>query len=243
MEDKNLQLLANLLESLDSKTTLDEIAKALEVVIIVVEKSYALTQEELEKLRSMYNEAILESKNVNNDRFETLKARLTGQIESKLQTLKDGKNGIDGKDADEEKIVEEVLNRLPTPEPQKVLTDIEIRDMLESLKKGEKLSIQAIEDLPEIIAELKKKKGGLLVGGGGMNAIPMHFVDDETPSGTMNGVNTDFNTNLIPATGSLKVFRNGQRLKVTEDYTLSGQTITFINPPESDEIILVDYRT
>ena len=69
------------------------------------------------------------------------------------------------------------------------------------------------------------------------------FVDDETPTGLVNGVNTDFELANTPIpTTSLKVYVNGSRMRITEDYTLSGTTITFITAPPTGSIILTDYR-
>ena len=41
---------------------------------------------------------------------------------------------------------------------------------------------------------------------------------------------------------SLEVTVNGSELKVTEDYTLSGDTLTLIIAPPTNSIIKVDYR-
>ncbi len=71
----------------------------------------------------------------------------------------------------------------------------------------------------------------------------IHIIDDETPNGTVNGVNTDFTISLTPSpTTSLKVYVNGQRMKLTEDYTLSSKTITFVTAPPTGSILTVDYR-
>lgn len=56
---------------------------------------------------------------------------------------------IDGKDADEEKIVGEVLAKIKLPE-NKVLTPEETRDMLEALEGEERLDAKAIKNLPEL---------------------------------------------------------------------------------------------
>jgi len=40
----------------------------------------------------------------------------------------------------------------------------------------------------------------------------------------------------------LKVYVNGQRMRETEDYTISATTITFLTPPPTGSIILCDYR-
>lgn len=129
-------------------------------------------------------------------------------------------------------------------ESGKIYTAEEIRDMLENLKQ--KLSINAIAELPEILEKLSKAetgKIGLLKGSiHARKGQEVRFIDDETPSGTKNGVNADFVLAKNPKAGSVKVYRNGARQRVTEDYTLSGKTITFTVAPQSAEIILCDYR-
>lgn len=60
------------------------------------------------------------------------------------------------------------------------------------------------------------------------------YADNETPTGTINGINTVFTLAFSPSpSGSLQLFLNGvfQRPGGT-DYTLSGNTITFLNPPQ-----------
>jgi len=69
------------------------------------------------------------------------------------------------------------------------------------------------------------------------------FIDDETPTGTVNGVNKTFVLANTPISGSVKVLVNGQRMKSGgEDYTISGSTITFNTAPPINSIILTDYR-
>jgi len=126
------------------------------------------------------------------------------------------------------------------------LSPQEIRDALELLSKGEKLSIQSIEDLGEIIEELRKFKKEVGSGGGGGFTSPVYnFVDDEVPAGTINDANTVFTVARLPFRGSLKIYRGGARQRVTEDYTLSAdqKTVTFLIAPQVGEILLVDYRT
>jgi len=149
------------------------------------------------------------------------------EVDAKLTTVRDGldgKDGQDGKDADEEKIVGEVLSKIKLPEVNK--------DENEELKKE--------------IEELKKRKF-FGRGGGGFSKIAMdgHIVDDEIPSGTVDGVTTAFTLTTAPnPISSLKVYVNGQRMKAGgEDYTLSGRTITFITAPPTGSILLTDYRT
>lgn len=70
-----------------------------------------------------------------------------------------------------------------------------------------------------------------------------NFVENEVPSGTVNGSNTAFTIANTPTAGSERLFRNGMRQKSGgEDYTISGAAITMIAAPETGDILLVDYR-
>lgn len=122
----------------------------------------------------------------------------------------------------------------------------ELRDKLENIKKGQKLSINAIEELPKIIEsiykdinklqnELSKKSSAKISG------RTYKFTDDETPVNS--GDDTNFSLRKAPVEGSLKLYRNGARQKLTEDYTLVHKTITLVTPLQSpSEILLADYR-
>jgi len=97
---------------------------------------------------------------------------------------------------------------------------------------------------------------GLLKTSGGTGAIsvatvgtdyiiPSGIVDLETPSGTINGSNTSFTLANTPVTGSVHLYKNGQLLTPTTDYSISGSTITMvvapISTPTTDKL-LADYR-
>lgn len=151
-----------------------------------------------------------------------------------------------------EKVIEktEVIKEVPivTNEVKEVAksdTPEQTRDKLESLEEGEKLTIQAIQDLPKLLDELRSlivtRRGTV---GGGLNSMALQskFIDDETISGTINGVNQTFTLANTPIPSSVKVYRGGARQRVTEDYTLSGRTITFTIAPEVGEVLLCDYR-
>lgn len=68
------------------------------------------------------------------------------------------------------------------------------------------------------------------------------FVDNETPSGTVNSSNTSFTLANTPITGTVKVYKNGLRQTLTTDYTISGTTITFVTAPSTGAVLKVDYR-
>lgn len=71
------------------------------------------------------------------------------------------------------------------------------------------------------------------------------LVRNETPGGTINGSNTAFTTAAVFATGSLKVYLNGQRLAPGSgiDYVEVTQGFTMQYAPASGDVLLVDYET
>lgn len=73
---------------------------------------------------------------------------------------------------------------------------------------------------------------------------PVQAVDGETPAGTLNGTNLIFTLAFQPAASSLHLYRNGLRQKLGLDYTLSGNTITFLVAavPQPGDTLLADYR-
>jgi hypothetical protein len=70
------------------------------------------------------------------------------------------------------------------------------------------------------------------------------FVDAEVPAGTIDGVNTTFTLQNSPSGSSLLLVRNGLYLNAGADYTLSGNTITFINgaQPQPSDTLMASYR-
>jgi hypothetical protein len=71
------------------------------------------------------------------------------------------------------------------------------------------------------------------------------FVDQETPSGAINGINLTFTSSQTPSpSSSLAVFRNGVRMTLSVDYTLSGAIITFVTAsvPQTTDTLSCSYR-
>jgi hypothetical protein len=73
--------------------------------------------------------------------------------------------------------------------------------------------------------------------------IPSLTGTTETPSGTVNGSNKVFVLSETPEAGTLHVFLNGlaQEEGSGADYVLSGTNITFVDAPQSGDVILVCY--
>lgn len=69
------------------------------------------------------------------------------------------------------------------------------------------------------------------------------FVDEEIPSGAVNGSNVTFTLANTPIAGSVKLYKNGIRMKQGgADYSISGLTITFVTAPATGDVLLADYR-
>jgi len=71
------------------------------------------------------------------------------------------------------------------------------------------------------------------------------FIDSEIPSGTVNGANATFTLSDIPnPPASLHVYRNGLLQRVSTDYTLNGNTITFEAGaiPRTGDTLLATFR-
>jgi hypothetical protein len=149
-------------------------------------------------------------------------------IHDKVRRIKegvDGEQGPAGKDADESKIITEVLKKVPKT------------DVSDFVSKAE---LKVLEEEIETLKRMKRLGG---VGGTSYLGIQQHFVNSEVPTGTVNGTNTVFTLEFTPnPTDSLRVFVNGARMKSGgEDFTVSNRTITFVTAPPTTSIILVDY--
>ena len=70
------------------------------------------------------------------------------------------------------------------------------------------------------------------------------LVNNEVPSGTDNGSNVTFTLANTPVAGSEHLYLNGARQLVGagNDYTISGDTITFATAPPTGSNLVVDYQ-
>ncbi len=190
-----------------------------------------MNKNELGKLKREYafkaNQAIKEINQILDKKIE--------EINLKLLLVKDGK------DADEDKIVAKVREQIDIPKIEEKTAE-EIRDGLEGLKGDERLDASAIKGLGDRLDKFGKTLKTKWVGS--LGGVPRpQFVDNETPGGTVNGSNKAFTVNNHPSPAeSLRVYVNGQRMKLTSDYTYSNKTITFTTAPGTGAVLLVEYR-
>lgn len=70
------------------------------------------------------------------------------------------------------------------------------------------------------------------------------FIDEEVPTGTINGSNTAFTLANSPVETSVKVYLNGQRLASGAgfDFTVSGTALTLAYAPDTGDVLVVEYR-
>jgi hypothetical protein len=78
-----------------------------------------------------------------------------------------------------------------------------------------------------------------------INLSNIIFIDKETPTGSIDGINKDFELLYEPIVGSEHIYLNGllQEPGVGNDYVILGTTITFELAPLPNMKILCSYRT
>lgn len=64
----------------------------------------------------------------------------------------------------------------------------------------------------------------------------------EALSGTINGINTDFELSFAPVLNTQNIYINGVYQSLVSDYTISGTTITFVTPPQVGDTLTGSYR-
>lgn len=74
-----------------------------------------------------------------------------------------------------------------------------------------------------------------------LNLQPDRYIVNEIPSGTVNGTNAAFTLANTPVTGKVQVFKNGLLQLETDDYTISGGTVTFVVAPLTGSKIRITY--
>ena len=113
------------------------------------------------------------------------------------------------------------------------LTGTKIIALVNALSQtAEKIDASHIKNLPLGATDWKRYQ----VSGGGTSMI-----FNETPTGSINGSNTSFTLANVPKSGSTMLFLGGVLLTVTEDYTISGRTITMNTAPPTGAVLRATY--
>jgi DNA repair exonuclease SbcCD ATPase subunit len=185
--------------------------------------------------------------------FDTERAtKSQADLQTALQTIKDKlaevderiANIRDGADADEEKILQRLAERLPKIEEiENKLPSLgeRIRDSLELLQGEERIRVEAIDGLQELLDELKTKTKS----GGSSQMLINHWPIHETF--TMDGVATSVTLQQGVGAQGTAIFGvrwQGQTLDMTTHYTVDGNKITLVGvTPSSGDIISVTYMS
>ena len=243
---------------LDDSMTKSRLEKVVSELLDHVKEIKEKNIKDLESMGTGLNQASDTLKNATQADFNALKGEINTLIESSLnnsnttiegklaelaQKMSEIKNG---EDADEDVIVEKVLDKIEIPTADDLKKDIpvlgdEIRNSLELLNDDERLDVSAIKGIEKLLEKWGKKLHEERLRFVGGTPRPQ-FIDSETPVGTVNGTNKDFTINNFPSPAtSLKIFVNGQRMTLTEDYTLDGKTISFVTAPPTTSILTIDY--
>lgn len=176
---KHLQKLAEVFDT-DKIITSDEIEQVLKGILVIMNSfkkdNQTLNKETTTIVENLLTKVVSEHEKLKDD-VSQITSSSENKISSKLESTLEEVKGIvkqinaierpkDGKDADEEKIIESVLSQIKLPEQKETILDTpeEIADKLESLKGDNRLDASAIKNLPEI-------KGGKFYGGSGIKEI------------------------------------------------------------------------
>jgi hypothetical protein len=80
---------------------------------------------------------------------------------------------------------------------------------------------------------------------GPCGSVAPSFVDNDAPTGLVDGANTSFALSGVPnPAGSLSLYRNGVLLKVGQDFALNGNNVQFVAAavPQPGDTLLASYR-
>ena len=247
---KNIQKLNRLLSLMDEQTlTKEDFTKSFRAVLEYVKKIEAKNIEMMKQIKDACDRFIAKVKQENEGDLSGMRGETEKKISDKMSQMEEMHNlmkqeidkklsavmdGQDGKDADEQKICDMVCEKAQEPileKLSKLLPSLggAVRDGLELLQGEDKLNIDAIEGLRELLDELKSRKN--VVGGGG--AASKWQTGVETPVGTINGVNKSFRVDKYPKWLTIQ----GQTLYESSGYSISGRTITMDNAPFTGDVL------
>jgi hypothetical protein len=250
LDNKSIQGFKRFFTALDpDNLTKDEFLSAFKKVVEHVKKIEKKTMEDMKRINDALNK-VADSKLTDTEKKlmaslnnyvsssdSTLKSKIT-ELDKRLANIRDG---IDGKDADEETIIGKVLSQIKLPEIASIEEDLpkmgkSVRDSLELLQDDERLDVSAIKGLKDKFDEIMKminKEGNKL--GGYPWAVQRGI---ETPSGTINGTNKAFTVTHKPDYVTL----NGQIIYESAGYSFSNNTITFDSAPLTGGVLRSHYN-
>jgi len=131
-----------------------------------------------------------------------------------------GKDGVDGKDANEESIVERIMELMRKEYPSDEMAFMD--RLIERIKKEKLIDVSNIRNAESFIYGGTKYKISELMHGGSSSLGTQIYGEMVSGSGT------SWTLAQTPNSGTLRLYANGQRLALTTDYTISAATITTV---------------
>lgn len=158
----------------NDRLTKPDFMEAFDQVIKVVKDSKSLNAREFQAIQSAFEVFKTNTLKDLSDNHESFKADARNQLQTLFmqhgvkmseidQRLLELKDGDPGKDANEDAILNRILEQIKLPEQKETLLDTpeDIRNKLELLQGEERLDAAAIRNLPELIKKNKSLQGVL----------------------------------------------------------------------------------
>lgn len=232
------QKLKDILNLLSDSLTKKDFLDAFKAVTEYVKKVDTRTASEVAQIKDMLTSTMERLKELHKEEVGSLESSMSKKMESDMnkmlleheammaecdKKMAEMKDGEDGMDADEEKIVADVLAKLPPPKELAPETPESVRDKLETLEGDERLDKKYIKGLQEEIDKLRKeiRSNTPISGGTG------HMVKAYDLSSQLNGVTTTFNLPAMWRVISVHLSSVPNILRETVDYTWTPTSITF----------------
>ena len=263
-QELKLNKLKELIQLADSGLTREEFTSNFKIIIDLIKSLKLANQQEREGLLIMMKSFEAKMSSDQTDEMVKMKDQAMNYCEKEMNTmLREHEAMISAMDAkmDEIKPLEPIDTDLIAkqasdlaitaikpliPEPYDLSKELLkagdlIATSLENLDDDKKLEISAIKDLQEILDELKQSRTRTFGGGGfSLSAMTQHFINDEIPVDS--GDHLTFTINYTPVNGTFKLYRSRARQNLTEDYTLSGKSLTLTVAFDSiSESLFCDY--
>lgn len=234
-EDKKFS--TKFLEHLDQTVTKEEFTKNVEELLKFLVAMQKRNDTEIQNLQETYAQVIDLLKGEHGTDLEEVKQlctetmrKMMSEHQAKMQAMDEKMaeviNGVDGTDADEERVMEMVLAKIPPVKELEPETPEGIRDKLETLVDEERLDVSAIKGLLERLEKIEKMKSNSGQSGGTGN--PRNTIQAYDLSASLDGVTATFSLPAFSKVWQVALSSNPV-LRPTVDYTINGSlfTVTF----------------
>ena len=224
---KKLEVLLKLLDEVPSKEEFVKSFEALVGLITRVQQSLIKKIDDglssaIDSLKNDYSSVMNKLRKDHVSAMSEMKRETDNKIKEVNRKLSEIRDGEDGKDADEEKIIGEVLKKIPKPKEE---TPQEVRNKLESLKGEDRLDKENIRGLEDEINALRVAISSI-PRGRGMGRAKIQITRRVSLTDQVDGNTRSFT--LPPDTVDVLMLQ-GSQLPATADsadWTLRGNTLT-----------------